>query len=90
MTETYLVLALVLAFLAVGVGCFVLGGYMMEDSYKKYVKSIREDYRKIIEHKDAEICRLENLEWTQAKRIARLEAKLEMAKDYMTDLIVTD
>ena len=86
MTETYLVLA----FFAVGVGCFVLGGYIMEDSYTKYVKSIREDYRKIIAHKDAERCRLENLEWTQAKRIARLEAKLEMAKDYMTDLIVTD
>ena len=86
MTETYLVLA----FFAVGVGCFVLGASITEAHYTKYVKSIREDYRKIIAHKDAERCCLENLEWTQAKRIARLEAKLEMAKDYMTDLIVTD
>ena len=86
MTETYLVLA----FFAVGVGCFVLGASIMESHYTKYVKSIREEYRKIIDTEAAERCRLENLEWTQAKRIARLEAKLEMAKDYMTDLIVTD
>ena len=86
MTGTYLVLA----FFAVGVGCFVLGGYIMGYSYKKYVKSILKDYRKIIAHKDDERCRLENLEMIQAKRIARLEAKLKMAKDYMTDLIVTD
>ncbi|MCE5180580.1 MAG: hypothetical protein LLG15_02145 [Betaproteobacteria bacterium] len=56
MTETYLVLA----FFAVAVGCVVLGGYIMEVHDKKYVKNIREDYRKIIAHKDEERCRLEN------------------------------
>ena len=86
MTETYLVLA----FFAVGVGCFVLGASIMESHYTKYVKSIREEHREILSAETVRRCRIENLERIQAKRIARLEAKLEMAKDYMTDLIVTD